>query len=155
MLNRMRLEQKRRHHAEVSAAAANGPEQIAILVGAGHDKGSVGQDDVGRQQIIDGQAVLPRQVSHAAAEGQAADAGGRDDSGRHGEPEGMRGMVNVAPGATAAYAHGPCRRIDVNVLDGGEIDDQAVVANSQTSGVVAAAPNRNPEILLPGRTERP
>jgi hypothetical protein len=148
----MCLEQKRRHHAEVSATSADGPEQVTILVGARNDKSSIGQDDVGRQQIVDGQAVLSRQVSHAAAEGQASNAGRRDDSRRHSESKCMRCVVNIAPGATAPHAHSPCRGIDMNVLDEGEIDDQAVVADSQASGVMAPASNRNPQILLPAET---
>jgi hypothetical protein len=71
----MRPEQERGHHAEVSATSADGPEQVTILVGARNDKSSIGQDDVGCQQIVDGQTVLTREVSNAAAEGQASNAG--------------------------------------------------------------------------------
>jgi hypothetical protein len=61
----------------------------------------------------------------------------------------MRCVINIAPGATATHTDSPCRWIDMNVLDEGEIDDQAIVADSQTSGVMAPASNRNPQIMLP------
>ena len=92
---------------------------------------------------------LPRQVSHAAAKRQPSHAGGGNDSGRHGQSKRMRRVVNIAPGATAANAHGLCRWIDMNILDEGEIDDQAVVTDSQPSGVMSAAANRNPQTVLP------
>ncbi len=119
---------------------------------AGHHEPAVGEDHVGGQQVVDGQSVLARQVSHAAAERQTSDAGGRDDAGRYGEPEGVRGVVHVAPGAAAAHANGPRRRIDMDVVDRGKIDDQAIVADTQAAGVVASAANRNLQILLPPET---
>jgi hypothetical protein len=64
----------------------------------------------------------------------------------------MRRVINVAPGATAAHPHSSCCGIDMNVLDAGEIDDQAIVADSQTSGVMAPASNRNPQIMLLAKT---
>ena len=57
-LNRMRLEQKRSDDAEVSAAAANRPEQVAVLARAGDHEASIGQYHIGREQIVDRQAVI-------------------------------------------------------------------------------------------------
>ena len=74
-IHRMRLEQEGRDHAEVSAAAAQRPEQVAVLLCVGDHEPAVGQNHVGAQQIVDGQAELARQMSDAAAERQAADAG--------------------------------------------------------------------------------
>src|SRR5580704_6848236 len=61
----------------------------------------------------------------------------------------MRCVVNITPGAAATHTHSPCRWIDMNVLDKGEIDDEAIVADSQTSCVMASASNRNQQLLLP------
>jgi hypothetical protein len=60
----------------------------------------------------------------------------------------MHCVVDIAPGATAAHAYGPCCRIDTNVLDGGKVDDQAIITDAQTTGIVAPASNRNPQILF-------
>ena len=45
-------------------------------------------------------------------------------------------------------------RIDVRVADEREIDDQAVIADPQPSGVVPAAPDRNEETVLAGEVDR-
>ena len=92
---------------------------------------------------------LSREVPHAATQRQASNAGGGDNSGWHRQSKCMRRVIDIAPGATAAHAHGPRRRIDMNVLDRRKVDDQAIVADSQTAGVVAAASNRNPQIVFP------
>jgi hypothetical protein len=68
-VNGVRLKQERRGDTEVSAATADGPEQITIFIGARNDKSSIGQDNIGGQQIIDGQAVLSCEVSDAATKG--------------------------------------------------------------------------------------
>ena len=91
---------------------------------------------------------LPREVSHAAAQRQTADAGGGNDSGGHSQSEGMRGMIDIAPCAAAADAHGSRGRIDMNKLDRGEIDHQAIVADSQAAGVMAAAANGDLQVML-------
>ena len=76
----MCLEEERSHDAKVSPAAADGPKQIAILVRAGNDKSTVGEDNISCQKVINGQAVLPRQVSHSAAESQSSNAGRGNNS---------------------------------------------------------------------------
>src|SRR5436190_16505794 len=60
----------------------------------------------------------------------------------------MRCVVHVGPGATAANANGPGRRVNMDVPDEGEIDDQAIVTDSQTSGIVAAAADGHAQVLL-------
>src|SRR5450631_451680 len=61
----------------------------------------------------------------------------------------MHRVVDITPGATTAHPHGACPGIDMNVLDGRKVDDQAVIAYSQTAGIVAAASNGNPQIVFP------
>ena len=62
-------------------------------------------------------------------------------------------MVNIAPRGTTTHTHSPRCRIDLNILHEREIDDQAVVANSQSSGVMASASNRNSQIMLPSEMD--
>ena len=100
-------EGERGDHAEVAAAAAEGPEQVRFLGRARPHLPAVGEHDLRREQVVDGQSVRPRQVPEAAAEGQAADAGGGEDAARGGEPVGAGGCVHLAPGAAAADPHGP------------------------------------------------
>ena len=110
-VHRMGLEEERGDDAEVAAAAANRPEQIAILVGAGDDETSVGEHHIGRQQVVDGQAVLAREVAHAAAERQPADAGAADDAATA-PPARTRGWHGPRRPTCSRRRRAPCARTD-------------------------------------------
>src|SRR5581483_1442325 len=60
----------------------------------------------------------------------------------------MCSVVHIAPGASAADAHGSRGWIHMYILDARQIDHQAVVTHSQAAGVVSPAPNRNPQTLF-------
>ncbi len=66
----------------------------------------------------------------------------------------MRRVIHIAPGASATHAHGSRRRIDVHVLDGRKVDDQAVVADSQAASIMASAADGHAHIVLPPETYR-
>ena len=70
---------ERGHDPEVAAAAAEGPEQVGVLVVAGGQDISVGGDDLDGQEVVDGEAVLAHEPADAAAERQPGDPGGGDD----------------------------------------------------------------------------
>ena len=72
--DRMELVDERGHDAEVAAAAAQGPEEVRVSR-RWLDQFAVCGHDLGRQQVVAGQAVLPIEPADAAAEGQAGDAG--------------------------------------------------------------------------------
>jgi hypothetical protein len=145
----MRVKLERRHDTEVPAAATQCPEQIGILRLVGRDDASVRQDDVGGQQVVDRQPVFAGEVTDAAAERQAADAGRRDEPARHRQPEGVRGMVDIAPWRAAFDAHGAFSGIDVDTSHLREVDDQAIVAGTEPCPVVSAAANRGQQIVGP------
>src|SRR4030095_812697 len=50
-------------------------------------------------------------MSNASTESQATDTGGRNNSARSGKTEGMSGVIDIAPGASAAYRYGARRWI--------------------------------------------
>src|SRR4029450_11319617 len=56
VLDRLQLELERRHDAEVSASATEGPEQIRVDVLVRYQKPAVRRHDVGRDQIVAGEA---------------------------------------------------------------------------------------------------
>ena len=62
-------------------------------------------------------------------------------------------MVDVAPQAAAAYANGAGRGIHADVLDRRQVDHQAVVAHAESTGVVPAAANRDPHLVVAGESE--
>ena len=78
---------------------------------------------------------------------QPGDAGARDDARRHGQAEGVGRMVHIAPLAARAHQHGARGRIHPHVVDGRQIDDQAVIADAQSGRIVPAAADRNPQVI--------
>jgi hypothetical protein len=90
-------EQERGDDAEVAAAAAQGPEEIGVFRFAGGDEAAVRQHQIGLEQIVDGQPELAGEVPDAAAQGETADPGRRDDAAGRNQPEGVGGVVDVAP----------------------------------------------------------
>ena len=118
------------------------------------DDAAVGQHDVRLEQVVDREAALARQVAEAAAEGEAADAGGGDDPARRGQPERVGGVVDLAPGAAAADPDGARLRVDPNAVQRREVDHQAVVARPQPGAVVAAAADGEEQVVVAGEVDR-
>ena len=150
----MQLERKRSHHAEISATAANGPEQVGIVIRIRLYKFPIGQHDIRREEIVDGESALAGEVPDASAEGQSTNSGGRNNSAGSGKPKHVRGMIDVAPCASAADGDGARCRINARVFYRSEIDDQAVITNSQASRVVSAAADSEKQTLFPRKIYR-
>ncbi len=144
----MRPEHERRNDAEVAATAADRPVEILVLLGAGGDRAPVGQHHVGGQQVVDGEAVLPGQVADAAAQRQAGDPCGGDGAGGNRQAVGVRRRVHIVPGAAAAHPDRPGAGVDGDVVHPREVDDEAILAQTQASPVVAAAADRREHPLL-------
>jgi hypothetical protein len=54
-----------RHDAEVATATANGPEQFGLVIFVHRDQPAVGEDEIGAEQVVDGQAEAAARVSPA------------------------------------------------------------------------------------------
>ena len=72
-------------------------KQVGVLVGGGADPLAAGEHDLRLEQVVDRQAALAGQVAEAAAEREAADAGGRDDPARGRQPVLVGRGVDFAP----------------------------------------------------------
>jgi hypothetical protein len=105
--HRMEAEVEGGHHAEVAATAPQGPEQVRMVLLVGVHERPIGEDQVGAEQAVDGEAETTGEVPDAAAQGEAAHPGGGDEAHGQGEPEGVGGVVDVAEHAAAGD---PCRR---------------------------------------------
>ena len=57
-------------------------------------------------------------------------------------------MVHLTPGAAIPDPDGSCHRVDALVLYDREIDDQAIIAHPQATGIVAATSNGHKHIIL-------
>jgi hypothetical protein len=148
------LELEGGHHAEVAAAAAQRPEQVRVLRLAGGQEAAVGGDHVGRQQVVAGQAVRPGEVADAAAQGEPGDAGGGHHPAGGGQAKAVGGVVEVAPGGAALHAGGTTLGVDPHPTHGGQVDDQAAVVGGEAVDVVAAAADRDEQVLLAGSVDR-
>ena len=100
-------------HAEVAAAAADGPEQVRVLTGRGPPHPAVGGDHLGRDQVVDAEPVFAGQPAHAAAQREPGHAGVADQPGGHGQPVGRaaasRSASSAPPPARARRAAGSTR----------------------------------------------
>lgn len=135
-------EQERGDDAEVAAATADRPVQVGVLVGARAYALPVRQDELGLQQVVDGQPALAGEVPDAAAESEASDARRGDDAARCGQAVRVGGAVDLAPDAAAADPYHAGVRVDLDVLERGEVEDYPVVARSEARSMVAAAAHR-------------
>jgi hypothetical protein len=60
----------------------------------------------------------------------------------------MRGMIDIAPCASATGGDCPGCRIDTRVFHQSQIDDQTIIANSQAPGVVSATADGEKQIIF-------
>ena len=137
--DRVQLVQKRGDDAEVAATTAYCPEQVGMLGGASRDKAAIGEYHVYAQQVVNRQAKCTQEVADASTQRQSTDAGSRNEATWRRQPEGMRGMVYLAPGAAAFDASGTRGRIDANTFHVRQVDHQAVIADAQARTAVPAA----------------
>ena len=107
----MELILERGDHPEVAAAAAQGPEQVGVLVPARVHKATVGEHDVGAEEVVDRQPVAAGQVAVTSAERQPSHPGGAHDPTDRGEPERVGRVVDIGPPAPWFYPNGLCVRV--------------------------------------------
>src|SRR3954467_6934437 len=89
-------------------------------------------------------------MTNSASKSQSTHSRGGNDSTRSGESEEIVGMIHVAPGASAADRDRARGLIDPSVLNPRQIDDQSVIGNSKSSGVMPSAPNREQDAIFSG-----
>src|SRR5437763_7067143 len=84
----------------------------------------------------------------SSAKRQSTNAGSGNDSTGRRHPERMRCVIDITPCAAAANGYSARRRIDPRIFYRAQIDDQPIVANSQTSRVMSTAADRDKQIIL-------
>src|SRR5262249_39719098 len=77
--------------------AAYSPHQVAVFMIRDVQETSICGHDVGADKVVRREAEAPRQMSESAANCESGDAGRGYDPTRHGQPEGLGLIVNVAP----------------------------------------------------------
>ena len=118
---------------------------------------AVSGDDVRRDQVVAGEAVLRRQPSVAATGREAAHAGRRDAAARSRETECLGFTIELAPEDAAAAAYRPLRTVNVNALQQREIEQQSTFRRAVPGDAMPAAANGNRQPgdprLLHGRAD--
>ena len=148
-------EEERGDDSEVAAAAPDRPVEIGVLVGAGADALAACQHELRLEQVVDRESALPGQVAETTAQGETADPRGRDDPAGCREPMLVGGTVDFTPGAAPADPNGPGPRIDLDLLQQREVDDDPVVAGSQSGAVVATTPDSQEQVVVTGERDGP
>ena len=87
-------------------------------------------------------------MTNAAPECQPAYAGGGNNSARRREPECVRRMIDIAPGAAGAHRYRARGRIDTCIFYRREIDDETIVTNSEAARIVSAAADGQEQIVF-------
>ena len=85
-----------------------------MLIGVCVNHRPGGRDQLRREEVVTGQAVLGGEVTDPAAEGEAADASRTDDSPGTDEAERLRGRVEVEPGSATTGASDASVGVDVD-----------------------------------------
>ena len=141
-------------HPEVAPASAQRPVQVGVLGLAGPQHVPVGGDDLERHHVVAGQAGLPGQPAHPAAEGEAADPGVRHVAGGDGEPVLLARPVQRSEQSPALHDRPPVARVDPDRTQRRQVDHQPVLGHGVARRAVAAAPDADLEVLLACRPDR-
>ena len=153
--DRIEAELEARHHAEVATAAADGPEQVGVLLLARGDDAALGGDQLDGDERVDRQAVLADQPTDAAAERQAgqADAAGVAEWRR--EPVGTRRRGVLARGQAGLGPRETPLGVDVQALHAAQVEDDPALARAEAGQAVRTATDRELESGVSGEDDRP
>ena len=135
----VQLQLERGDHAEIAAAAPERPEEVGVLALARTHEPAVCGDEVGRDEIVRGQAELAAGPAEAAAQRQPGDAGRRVDAGRRHQAERLRLAVELAQRDAGLDAHRPRNRVDAHRFHRREVQHHAALADGVAGDVVPAA----------------
>ena len=153
-VERVSAEGERRHDPEVAAAAAQAPEQVRMLGRTRPDGLAARQHDIGRDEVVDRQAVGPGQPADAAAQRQPRDPRPGHDAERDGEGVRLGGLIDVGEPRAATHADEPRRRVDLDLVQPAQVEHDPVVDGPVAGDVVAAAPDRERQPGRAGKGDR-
>ena len=114
----------------------------------------VGEHELRREQVVDRQPVAAGEVAVPAAERQACHPRRGDDPAGHREPVLVRGSVDLLPQAAAADADSSRLGIDRDRLQQRQVTDDSGVDAAETTAVVAAAVDRERQLVCPCERDR-
>ncbi len=140
---------------EVAAAATDRPEQIRLRLGVHPSHTTVGGHDVGGQQVVDREAVLPDEEPDPTAERDPADPHRAGVAEPRGEPMGSGGRGVLRRGETGADPRGAFLDVDVERSQIRQIELNAAIGAAVAGTAVAAAPNGDLQAGILRERDRP
>ena len=140
--------------AEIAAAAADAPEEVGVLVLAGHDLAPVGGHDLGGDEIVADEAALALEPATAAAGDEPAETGAPHAPARDGEAMLLRRGVELGPVGAAPGAHGLRLRVDLDRAEAAEVDADAAVHDRRAGDAVPTAVYGERQVLLAREVDR-
>jgi hypothetical protein len=153
VLVRVQPELHRRHDAEVPAAAAQGPEELGVVVGRRAHELAGRRDELDRGDAVGRQAVLAGEPAQPAAERVAHDAHVRGGA-REREQAVRRGRLGDLEPQGAGLDPGDLRGgIDLDAAHLLCREEDRVVERRDRRGVVAGALGRDAEAVAPREGE--
>ena len=139
---------------EVSASAANGPEEIGIGVAAYLELPSVNRYDVSREKVVARRTEHGHQDPFAAAEGETRNSYIGATAHRRGQAEWLHRLVEIAYQRACLRVGDALLFVDFDSLHCGEIDYDAAIAHAESGAAMAAAAYCHRYILSLGKVER-
>ena len=152
--DRVQVERQLGDDAEVAAAAAQAPQQLAVAIHPGAHDLAVRGDDLGSDQALAADPVHALDPAAAAAQGQPGHAGVRHAAAGDGEAVLLGGGVELAPRQAAPDPRGACLGIDVDGLHRPDVDHEPVVAARVAGRRVAAAADGHGKVVLAREEDR-
>ena len=143
----MGLELERSYNAEISASAAERPEEIVVLRSTGSEHSAVGCDHLRRQQIVDGHPVFTNQPANTTPEGQATNTSLGHYAAGDCKPEDMRFSINITKRRSALNSDSCGHVIYEDGSHSREIDHQTIFTERAATYVVPAATNRRQQMV--------
>ncbi len=126
-------------NAEVAAAPADRPEEIRVRLGVGADELAVGRHQLGREQVVDREAVLADEEAGAAAERDAADPDGAGVAEAGREAVGAGGIGVLARRQARLGPGGASLEIDLERPHAREVEHDPALRDAVPGAAVTAA----------------
>ena len=122
---------------------------------AGDDLSAVGGHDLDCDERIDGEAVLADQPADAAAERQPGDADGARVAERRGQAVGGGRLGELDRGEARLCPGDPRVGVDAQAAHVGEVEDDATVDGAVARHAMAAAADRELELVVASEQDGP
>jgi hypothetical protein len=151
----MQSEHEPRDDAEVAAAAPDRPEEVRMLGRArAHEIPGCGHD-LGRLEVVDGEAVLAAEPAEAAAEREPRDSGRGIDPERRGQAMRLGRGVEIGEQSPGLDGGPATSGVDLRTAHAGQVEDQPALAGGEARHVVPSPANREREAVIASEDHTP